>query len=344
MNWFITSVLALGISVFIPCAHAQEDTPQWRGPLPVENLRPYQSIFLHLSPESPTTLGRGQRRYGLQLDVANNLLIPATGAKGARVEEDFEVQRLRLSYRRGLKGGLEAGVTLPIVARNGGMLDGPIELYHRLLGLGGDGEDSPQGRGNIDRGRSVLFLRDADGNGVDEGRAFGIGDVSFSLKKTLSRGRFANSARIALKLPTASSHKILGSGGVDFGGGIDARYGVTRRLAIYGTVGALAFGNADAVPDARRSGLQGTLGLEYRGRRGSFVAQTDGATRNVRTGNSFADRTPVVVSVGYKRPVGKNRLFWVSFSENGDYHNFHAPFFGNIGPDFTLSTGFEWRR
>lgn len=335
--------MALGVALTAPGTHAQESSPEWRGPLPVENLRPYQSIFLHLSPETPTTLRRGQRRYGLQLDVANNLLIPNTGANGARVEEDFEVQRLRFSYSRGLKGGLEAGVMLPIVARNGGILDGPIELYHRLLGLGGNGEDNPQGRSNIDRGRSVLFFQDADGNGVDEGSAFGIGDVSFSLKRPLTQGRFATAARIALKLPTASSRKILGSGGVDFGGGIDARYGVTRRLALYGTVGALAFGNADTVPDARRSGLQGTLGLEYRGSRGSFVAQTDAATRNVRTGNLFADRTPVVVSVGYKRPVGKNRLFWVSFSENGDYENFHAPFFGNIGPDFTLSTGFECR-
>ena len=335
--------MIVGTALVATSAHAQDPTPAWRGPLPVENLRPYQSIFLHLSPESPTTLARGQRRYGLQLDMANNLLIPNTGANGARVEEDFEVQRLRFSYHRGLKGGLEAGVTLPLVARNSGVLDGPIELYHRLLGLGGDGRDNPQGRDDISRGRSVLFFRDAQGNGLDAGSAFGIGDVSLSLKKPLTQGRFATAARIALKLPTASSHKVLGSGGVDFGGGINARYVVTRRLALYGTAGALAFGNADVVPNARRSGLQGTLGLEYRGRRGSFVAQTDAATRNVRTGNSFADRTPIVVSVGYKRPVGKNRLFWVSFSENGDYHNFHAPFFGNIGPDFTLSTGFEWR-
>jgi len=39
----------------------------------------------------------------------------------------------------------------------------------------------------------------------------------------------------------------------------------------------------------------------------------------------------------------KKRL-WASFSEKGDYHNFKAPFFGKVGPDFTLGLAFEVRR
>jgi len=59
---------------------------------------------------------------------------------------------------------------------------------------------------------------------------------------------------------------------------------------------------------------------------------------------AFADRAPVIVSVGLKHDVGRDKRLWACFSENGDYVNYHAPFLGNIGPDYSLSVGFELRR
>ena len=60
---------------------AQNETKNddWQGPLPVENERPLQSLFLHFSAENPDVLPRGAKRLGLQLDIANNLLIPTPG-------------------------------------------------------------------------------------------------------------------------------------------------------------------------------------------------------------------------------------------------------------------------
>jgi len=321
----------------------QDAGDAWRGPLEVENERPLQSSFLFARPQAPDVLARGERKLGLQLDVANDLLIPRDGPRGQHVEEDFETQKLRLSYVRGLGKQAQLEVEAQLVARDGGVLDGLLASYHHLLGLAGSGLDNPLGRDAYPKGRSVFFFRDAGGNGVNQGSAFGLGDSLLTLKRQLSSGRVPLAARLLLKIPTGSGSKVLGSGGLDAGLNLDARLPISKHLAFNASVGAFAWGRSD-IPDARRNGVSGTLALEYRGRHTSIIAQTTGETRAVRTGNPFADRTPVVASVGFKHDVGRNKMLWACFSENGDYHNYRAPILGNIAPDYTLSVGFEVRR
>lgn len=336
-NFLVLSRIGLLTLGLASAATAQEE---WKGPLPIQNQRPLQANFLQFAPQAPETLTSGTSRLSARLDIANNLLIPSSSG-GATVEEDFETQRLSLNYRRGLKKRAEVEVSTSLVARNGGILDGPIEAYHRLLGLEGDGEDNPTGRDNISRGRSVFSFNDGSGNSISRGSEFGLGDTTLSLKRDLTQGDFATATRVGMKLPTGSGSKLLGSGGVDFGVAFDARYRLAPEWALFGSAGVSRFGSSD-IPNAKRSGLQGGLGFEWRkSARESFVAQIDAATGIVKTGNSFADGTPVLASVGYMRRVGQDRLFWASFSENGDYHNFNAPFFGNVGPDFTLTVGYR---
>ncbi len=326
--------------LFLPAAaHAQSS---WNGPLPAENARPLNQIFLHLPPTNPDVLSKNQSALGVQLDIANNLLIPAA-TSGGTVEEDFETQRLMLNYRRGLGRDLEARLDAQLIARNGGILDGFIQGYHDLFGLEGNGEDVPFGRDNISKGRSVFAFRDANGRGVNQGDAFGLGDTTLSLSRQLSRGKFASAARVAVKLPTGSGDKILGSGALDGGLSFDARYNFARNWALFGSAGAYLYGDAE-VPNAKNNGLSGGLGLERRvGKGQSIIAQIDAQSRVVTTGQGFADRAPVIASVGYKRQW-KSGALWAFFSENGDYTNYNAPFFGNIGPDFTLRVGYEFRR
>lgn len=327
--------------IFLPAvaAHSQSN---WNGPLPAENARPLQQIFLHLPPANPDVLARNQSALGIQLDVANNLLTPNPDAGGS-VTEDFETQRLMVNYRRGLGRGLEARLDAQLIARNGGFEDAPIDGYHRLFGIKANGQDQPQGRFNIPRNRSILAFQNANGTSIDKGDAFGVGDTILSLQRQLSRGKLASSAQIALKLPTGSGSKVLGSGGFDGGVSLDARFQFARNWALFGNAGAYAYGGAD-VPDAKNNGTSGGLGFERRvGKGQSILAQIDADSRVVTTGNAFADRTPVIASVGYKRQW-KTGALWAFFSENGDYHNYHAPFFGNIAPDLTLRFGYEFRR
>ncbi len=313
----------------------------WNGPLPAENARPLNQIFLHLPPANPDVLIKNQSALGVQLDIANNLLIPATF--GGRVQEDFETQRLLLNYRRGLGRDLEARLDAQLIARNGGVLDGFIQGYHDLFGLQGNGADVPFGRGNIAQGRSIFAFSDANGRGIDRGNALGLGDTTLSLQRQISRGQFASAARVGVKLPTGNGSKVLGSGGFDAGLIFDARAQFARNWALFGSAGAHIYGDAD-VPNARNNGLSGGLGLERRvGRGQSVIAQIDAQTRVVTTGQAFADRTPVIASVGYKRQW-KSGALWAFFSENGDYTNYNAPFFGNIAPDLTLRFGYEFRK
>ncbi len=337
------SLLAV-IMCALPLSAQNETSEPWQGPLPVENERPLQAMFLHFPQENPDVLPRGARRLGLQLDIANDLLLPAPGPNGEIVSEDFETQRLKVAWRRGLGRDLEWGLGTNITARNGGMLDAPIEIYHKLLGLAGTGPDNPLGRDNVARGRSVFLFQNALGQGVNQGSAFGLGDTKIWLKKQLSRGKFSSAARIAFKLPTGSEGKLIGSGGFDGGVALDARYQFARQWAVFGNVGAAKYGNT-SIPGAQKSGLQGGMGFEWRlSQRASVIAQMDAAKRVVTTGNPFADGTPVIGSIGYKRQVGPRGAYWISISENGDYHNYNAPFFGNIAPDFTMSFGYEWRK
>ena len=316
---------------------AQAQT-QWNGPLELENGRPFQAIFGHFSPQNPDVLAKNQTRIGAQLDIANNLLIPSS-TSGNSVEEDFETQRLKLGFHRGIGRDLEMQFAAQIVARNGGILDAPIDFYHRLLGLEGNAEDNPRGRDSRPRGRSAF-----QNSFVDEDSALGLGDASFSLKRQLSRGKLASAARVMLKIPTGHDDEILGSGAFDAGIGWDARLELGQKTALFGNIGAFKYGESD-VPNSKRSGTQFGLGLERKlGARSSLVAQLDAQSRTTTTGNRFADKTPVLASVGFKRRLSNRKLLWASFSENGDYHNFRAPAFGDIGPDFTLSFGLEWTR
>lgn len=339
---FIVVLLCFGLS----SARAIEPAPiKVRGPIAMRNARPFHLLFLQFAPQDPDVLERGQTRLGLQLDLLNNLLQPATGANGASVREDNEMQRLQISYRKGLGRRLEAAVVVPILARNGGILDEKISAYHRLLGIRGDLDDNPAGRDAQPRGRSVLFYRIASGQTVNAGEAFGVGDVSIFLKRELSRRRDGVlSLRAGLKAPTGSSSRYLGSGSFDAGMMLDARLSLARRVFLHSGVGAVAMGRAERLPGARRGMIQSTLGLEWSRRSDSIVAQIDANSRAITTGNAFADGAPVAVSVGYKRDLKNGRTFTMAFSENGDYHFYKAPLFGNVAPDFALSFALEWAR
>lgn len=317
---------------------------EWRGPLPLENERQLQAVFLHLPAQSPEVLAKGRTALGVQLDIANHLLIPAPGPLGETVTDDFETQRLKISWRKGLGRRLEFGAGANLTARNGGILDGPIQLYHDLLGMEGNAADNPFGRKNQPKGRTLFSFTNAAGAGVAQGGAIGLGDTSLWLKKSLSTGRFASAARVAMKVPTGSESKILGSGGFDAGLALDARYQLAKKWAAFGNLGLTKFGKT-SIPGAKGNGWQAGLGFEWRlGQRESLIFQTDAASRTVTTGNPFADRTPIIGSIGYKKQLNARRAFWISFSENGDFTNYGAPLLGNIGPDFTLSFGYELRR
>ena len=198
--------------------------------------------------------------------------------------------------------------------------------------------------------QSVLQIVDAGGQTrVNQGSAFGLGETNVTLKRSLiaQTGRSSLAARLGVKIPTGNPTLLLGSGAFDAGLSLDGRYTLGRNISVYANVGGALLGQADRhvrAADAQPSAVQTLAALEYRAnRRDSFVLQLDGSSRVVVTGNRLADGWQATATFGYQRVLDAHHLLLLSFSENGDIHNYSLPAFSNIGPDITFSAGVKWR-
>jgi len=318
-------------------------------PIPIRNMRPYNLLFLQFIPQKADVLLAGRNDFAIQLDIANNLLVPdefQNGKFGSSVHEDNEYQRLRFSWRRGLSSREEVGMTTALLWRNGGILDALLSSYHSLFGLNGNGPDNSLGREHYRKYQSVLQVVDTGRNTtIRQGSAFGLGETNFEYKHRLTRtiGRSATALRLGIKLPTGNPRLLLGSGSVDAGGELLAQYGVGRDLSFFGSAGIVWMGAAHRIPGAQPHMVQGLMGIAcHPNSRDSFVLQIDANSLAVRTGNRFADRAAVSATFGYRRKLSGHQSFYAAFSENGDLHNYSLPAFSDIGPDLTLSAGFEW--
>lgn len=329
-------------------AHAQsvraisQDAPT--GPIDLRNQRSYNLIFFTFSPEDASVLIAKSSSFSVNLAVANNMMIPGSD-RGETVMEDFETQRLAVTYNHGLGRGLQWGATLPVTDRDGGILDGLIESYHGLLQVGRT-QDVAAGRNAYPEGRSVLKLIRADGTvEVDQGSAFGISDLSFELKKCLSgTQRLQSAVRLGVKVPTGDSATLLGSGAFDEGVDGDIDYKVSPRLEIFGDLGEVWMGRDGKIPHAARENMLTLWGFDVKlSRRDTLVLQTDGSDVVLKTGNTHTDTKPETGTLAFRR-MFRDGIWSVAISENGDIFNYHAPYLAGIGPDVTLFTGITWTR
>jgi hypothetical protein len=149
---------------------------------------------------APQILPAGAHSASVSWDLANEYLGHDT--PGESLVVDGESQLLRLRWRQGLGSGLEWGLELPWVFRSGGVLDGPIESWHRFWGLPNGGrEQAPQNRYRLEYrsdGQTLLDLQQG-GNG--------IGDLHVSAGWQLAP-RWA--LRANLQLPTGDADTLEG--------------------------------------------------------------------------------------------------------------------------------------
>lgn len=342
---WIGALLLASSNVWAQENYSVYQTGRAQGPMSLRDSRPYNLLFLQFSPEMADTLPPKTDLLGLRLDFINNLLDPSP-SYGATVLEDNETQRLQFSWRRGLDRRTEFGLFVPLLWRDAGVLDKFIGAWHRLFGVPPNWDD-PGGRDSHPTYKSILSVVDAQGHVlVDQGNAFGLGDISLTWKRLLQPAtpRSALAARVGLKLPTGNPVVLLGSGGFDLGVSLDLRYSVGRDLSFHLNAGGIALGSAGRVPNPQPAIFHALACMEFHpNSRDSYIAQVDANSAPVRTGNQFADRAQVTATFAYKRRMSRRQTLFASLSENGDIHDYNLPGFSNIGPDFTFSVGVEWR-
>lgn len=148
----------------------------------------------------PAVLPAGARALAATMDVANEYARVETADES--IELDGETRRLRLSWRRGLGAGWDAGIEVPLLWTGGGFLDGWIEDWHRTFGLPNGGRETAPQDGYRHRyvreGLTQFDVRQPDS---------GPGDVSLTLGRRLGDSA---ALRALARLPTGEASTLLG--------------------------------------------------------------------------------------------------------------------------------------
>ena len=179
------------------------------GPLDVDGQSFYQMLHLNPTPAVPSTLPAGQWEARFSSTWVNDWAV----SKGRYFIDSETVQFTgKINYAVGER--LQAGVAIPFLWRGGGVLDQPIEGFHRLFGIGNlDREKYPRNRLLLEfhREDGSTYLLDQPGIGLE--------DLVLSTQYTLTcGGRMLPAAALnfSVSLPTGDRATLYGTGGADF--------------------------------------------------------------------------------------------------------------------------------
>ncbi len=279
---------------------------------PMRNHNPFLQVFGLPAGEPASLQPEGTYRYRVSLAIANHAEQDQTALESG--ETDGESYFLDLTYRYGLRDGLELGVDVPLVAHAGGFLDGPIENWHDLWGLSNSRRSGP--RDQIDY---RYVAPDGDTYRLQSSEA-GIGDIRLGAALRLGNpGRKrAWALRAGVKLPTGDADKLLGSGAVDYylSLHLDDRYSLAgRELRVSALAGTLFPGDGDTVPAEQRDAV-GFVGMALAwqaSRRWSLMAQVNGESAYYDSDLEILGANSVQLTVGgaYRARSGLSVRFGV---------------------------------
>lgn len=256
--------LLAGIVIFALAAAASPaaDETSFPEPLTTRNQHPLIAAFGLPAATGAAMLPAGNTRIQLDVDTANSFVFET--ADGEYLAWDGETTRATLRLSHGIGNGAEVGLSIPVVAHSGGVLDGMIDGWHDTFGL-------PTGGREHRPNHQLLYRYIHDGRTrIDAAdRTTGLGDLriaaAYQLLKRADRSSLA--LHTALKFPTGKSADLTGSGGMDLSAHLAGAYRpLTKALpSLYGTGGLLWAGTGDLLPDQQRHVVFfGTVGIEWR--------------------------------------------------------------------------------
>lgn len=323
-------------------AYADEYVP--KGPLTLRNQNPVYLEFLNLEPTRAVVLPKGE--YAIRLDTAYSNVFEMNGSVNYDELIHLEVVRPAFHFNAGVYDGMEAGIEIPFIRLQHGLLDKFLQDYHNLFGFPNAGrETQPNG--------AFTYYFKKDGVSLYEvsPESFGLGDITLNFKHNFIDEGELNPAvawQFYFKLPTGRPSKGTGSGNPDFGFAVDLEKSYNRWHG-YLNVGYLVNGGHAYLSDfyvndvAFSSVLAGEFSVS---RPISIIAQLTTGTPLLRNaGFSQWDSFPMDLQVGVKgehkvptfKCFGTSKLTWqAGFSEdlNSNGPSIDITIFASIGLKF----------
>jgi hypothetical protein len=227
---------------------------------------------------------------------------------------DGEALTLDATVRRGLTRHLDVGVRLPLRKRDGGMLDGVIDGWHRWFGLPND--HRPEFRRNAFRVNGITT--DARSFYWDQLSGWGLGDVELETRWRLRDGGSSGASFAAVgrvSLPTGTGP--FSGNGAGAGGQLVTSLPFAPHAWLCAGFGASLQGRGPvAGVEYAPSRIQGFLAVEWRPwRRFSFVAETDAASRLVTNVEGYPG-IHWMLNVTGRIQVGRHSRVDLGFTEN----------------------------
>ncbi len=251
-------------------------------PFFIRNQSPIIQIFGLPPTEGGQITPSGRTKLRLVMDIANNFTADKSAQESLLL--DGETSRITFSLRHGFSDDWEAGIDIPVVSHQGGMLDGLIENWHSTFGL-------PQGgRDDAPRNRLHYFYRDEGEE--KEGLNFsnsgtGLGDTTIYLAYKMTHDTSSRryiALRGGIKLPSGDSDNLRGSGGTDAHLRLSISDGESLKnynISLFGSMGLLWLEKGEVLRSKQRQKVGfGSVGLGWTAINWlTFKLQIDGHTR-----------------------------------------------------------------
>jgi hypothetical protein len=282
-----------------------------------------RGAYLPLPPVSGAPASAWSLAAGLQW--SNTVNIEATPAEQLTVDEETVELDLQLAHA---VGAWRLRATLPVISRNGGILDGPIDDWHRLLGL-------PQGdRPLVASNAFRIHYANAAGAHADGRHGTALGDFALEAGRQLLE---ADGGRLALfagvELPTGGAAILASDRALDAALWLEAGHDFGARFSLDGRAGISRTGGSLPLPAERRVEF-GTLALAWHeSARLDLTLQFDGHTRIVAGSALKFLSHAVLLTVGGRWQLASGSRLEFGFSEDIEVDH---------SPDVSFHLGWRW--
>lgn len=306
-------------------AAARHDLPpDLRGRGLLDLLDPFPLAVLHLQLPVNTILNldAGQFRLLTSFNWANNF------AKEREFTVDAETYRLEIGAWYALQSDFYVGVGVPFLARDSGVLDGLVNGFHDVFGLGAGGRDSRP------RNDYEIVVREPNGDEHRLDRGMGLGDILLKAHWNLFPGEgWLPAARLDILVGLPTSTPIgFGSHGLDLGAALSFSKTFFEDLHAHAVFGAtyLVDPSVQNIRYERRV-YQATGGLEYElTKRLSLVFQASVLSPLLETPSPL-DESRNYLAGGLKWEIARGFVLDLSLAEN------LAPFQNSADIAFTFA-------